>query len=325
MTKAILVSGAQPTGRLHIGNYLGALNNFVELQDSGEYSPYFFVADYHSLTQDFDPKSKRDEIRNVVRVYLKAGLDPEKSVIFVQSGVPAHAELAWILSCFTPYGELSRMTQFKEKSGKQRENINVGLFTYPVLMAADIILYDAKYVPVGEDQLQHLEFTREIVRRFNNRFGKTFVEPKPLMTSVPRLMSFDDPGSKMSKSSPGGCLFLDDSPEEIKKKIMSAVTDSENEIRYDKKKKPGLSNLLLIYSSLSNKSVKEIEKEFKGKGYGDFKKSLVETVSEALKPFREKEYSDNEIEEIIDKGNEKARLVADGKIREVRKKLGIEK
>lgn len=286
--------------------------------------PYFFVADYHSLTQDFDPKKKRDEIRNVVRAYLKAGLDPEKSVIFVQSGVPAHTELAWVLNSITPYGELSRMTQFKEKSSKQRENINVGLFTYPILMAADIILYDAKYVPVGEDQLQHLEFTREVVRKFNRKFGKTFVEPKPLMTAATRLMSLDDPEKKMSKSSPGGCLFLDDSPEEIKKKVMSAVTDSENEIRYDEKKKPGLSNLLLIYSSLSNTSVKDVEKEFKGRGYGDFKKSLVEIISGALEPFRKEEYSDEEIEKVIEKGNKKAGPVADKKMEEVRRKLGIE-
>jgi tryptophanyl-tRNA synthetase len=190
-------------------------------------------------------------------------------------------------------------------------------------MAADIVLYDVKYVPVGDDQLQHLEFTREVVRKFNRKFGKVFIEPKPLMTETPRLMSLDNPEKKMSKSSPKGCLFLDDSPQEIKKKIMSAVTDSGSEVKYDKKKKPGLSNLILIYSSFSNKSIKETEKEFKGKGYGDFKKALVEKATEALKPFREKEYSDKEIEKVIEKGNKKARIAADKKLKEVKEKLGI--
>jgi tryptophanyl-tRNA synthetase len=323
MVKPILISGIQPTGRLHVGNYLGALKNFVDLQNSGEYTPYFFVADYHSLTQNFDPREKMKEIKDVVRVYLKAGLDPKKSVIFVQSDISAHTELSWILSCFTPYGELSRMTQFKEKSKSQKENINVGLFTYPILMAADIVLYDVQYVPVGDDQLQHLEFTREIVRKFNRKFGKVFIEPKPLMTKTPRLMSLDDPKKKMSKSSPKGCLFLDDSPQEIKKKIMSAVTDSENKIKYDKKNKPGLSNLLALYSSLSDKSIKETEKEFQGKGYGDFKKTLVELITKKLELFRKKEYSDKEIEEVIEKGNKKARIAADKKLKEIKKKLGL--
>ncbi len=324
MGKPVLISGIQPTGKLHIGNYLGALKNFVELQEKGEYDPYFFVADYHSLTIDFGPEKKREEIRDLVRAYLKAGLDPKKSIIFVQSSISAHTELAWILSTVTPYGELSRMTQFKEKSIRQKENVNAGLFTYPVLMAADIILYDAQYVPVGEDQLQHLEFTREIIRKFNRKFGKTFVEPKPLVTNVPRLMSLNNPENKMSKSSPNSCLFLEDPPEEIEKKIMSAVTDSGSEIKYNEKGKPGLSNLLLIYSSLSDKPIKEIEKEFEGKGYGYFKKSLAELVVNALEPFREDKYSDREIESVIKKGNKKARAKADKKLKEVKENLGIE-
>lgn len=323
MNKNILVSGIQPTGRLHIGNYLGALKNFKELQDTNKYNSYFFVADLHSLTTEFDPEEKRDQIRNIVRAYLKAGLDYKKSIIFVQSDVPAHSELSWILSTVSPFGMLTRMTQFKDKSKTQKDNVNVGLFFYPILMAADIILYDAKYVPVGEDQIQHIEFTRELVRKFNHRFGNVFVEPKPLMTDVPRLMSLDNPLNKMSKSSPKGCLFLDDSPKEIKKKIMSAVTDSGSEVLYDEKNKKAVSNLLLIYSSLSSKSIKEIEKEFKGKGYGDFKKSLAEVVTEALAPFREEKYKDKEIDKIIEEGNKKANEMASKKMKEIKKSLGI--
>src|SRR3989344_2452365 len=189
MKKPVLISGIQPTGRLHLGNYLGALKQFVELQNSGKYQCFFFIADYHSLTQDFDPKQKTKEVLDVATTYLAAGLIPKKSTIFVQSQVPEHTELAWILNTITPFGELRRMTQFKDKSDSQSENINVGLFDYPVLMAADVILYDAQFVPVGEDQLQHLELTRELARRFNNRFGKTFTEPHPILAKTPRVMS----------------------------------------------------------------------------------------------------------------------------------------
>jgi tryptophanyl-tRNA synthetase len=215
------------------------------------------------------------------------------------------------------------MTQFKKKSKTQKNNVNAGLFFYPVLMAADIVLYDAQYVPVGEDQIQHLEFTREIVRKFNNRYEDIFVEPEELLTSTSRLMSLADPENKMSKSSPKGCLFLDDSPKEIKKKIMSAVTDSGEKIKYDEKNKKAVSNLMNIYQAFSGKKIKEIEKEFKGKGYGDFKKSLVELVTENLKPFREQKYSDKEIEKIIKQGNKKAFKKAAEKIEKVKEALGL--
>ena len=321
--KSLLISGIQPTGRLHLGNYLGALSNFVKIQNSEDYNPYFFVADYHSLTINFSPKKKREEIRNLIRIYLKAGLNSEKSVIFVQSALSAHTELTWILATVTPYGELSRITQFKEKSKENKNNINAGLFLYPVLMAADILLYDAKWVPVGDDQLQHLEFTREIARHFNKKFGETFIEPKPLMTETPRLMSLNNPENKMSKSSPKGCLFLDDSPEEIERKIKSAVTDSGTEVKYNEDDKKAISNLMLIYASLSNKPIKGIEREFKGKGYGEFKKSLIYLLIDTLEPFREKKYLDKEIEKIIEDGNNKARNIADKKLQEVKKKIGV--
>lgn len=321
--KPLLISGIQPTGRLHLGNYLGALSNFVKIQNSEDYNPYFFVADYHSLTVNFNPEKKREEVRNLIRSYLKAGLNPEKSVIFIQSALSAHTELTWILATITPYGELTRMTQFKEKSKKNKNNINAGLFLYPVIMAADILLYDAERVPVGDDQLQHLELTREIARRFNKKFGETFIEPKPLMTETPRLMSLNNPENKMSKSSPKGCLFLDDSPEEIEKKIKSAVTDSGAEIKYNEDDKKAISNLMLIYTSLSNKPIKDIEREFKGKGYGEFKKSLIHLLINTLEPFREKKYLDKEIEKIIEDGNNKARNIADKKLQEVKKKIGV--
>ncbi len=323
MSKPILISGIQPTGRLHVGNYLGAIKNFKKLQDSGDYQPYFFVADLHSLTTEFDPNEKRDQVREIIRTYLKAGLDPKESTIFVQSEIPPNVELSWILSTVTPYGMLSRMTQFKKKSKNQKNNINAGLFFYPVLMAADIVLYDAQYVPVGEDQIQHLEFTREIVRKFNNRYGDIFKEPEELLTHTSRLMSLTDPENKMSKSSPKGCLFLDDSPKEIKKKIMSAVTDSGKEIKYDEKNKKAVSNLMNIYHAFSGKKIKEIEKEFEGKGYGDFKKTLAELVTKKLEPFREEKYSDKEIEKIIKQGNKKALKRADKKIKKVKKALGL--
>ncbi|MDP3947578.1 MAG: tryptophan--tRNA ligase [bacterium] len=252
MSKPVLISGIQPTGSLHIGNYLGALKHFVELQNSGTYECYFFIADYHSLTEAFTKEEKERQVLDLTATFLAAGLDPKRSTLFIQSHVPASTELAWILSTLTPLGELRRMTQFKEKGGEQ-EQANVGLFTYPVLMAADILLYDAKVVPVGEDQLQHLELARTLARKFNAKFGETFVEPKALMTSVPRLMGLKNPEKKMSKSDPTGCLFLDDAPEAIRKKVMGAVTDSGGAVAYDPKQRPGISNLVLIYAAMSAK------------------------------------------------------------------------
>jgi tryptophanyl-tRNA synthetase len=279
------------------------------------------------LTEDFDPKEKNGQILNLAADYLAAGLGPKKSVIFLQSQVPQSTELAWILSTIAPFGELSRMTQFKEKSGAQKENINVGLFTYPTLMAADILLYDAEVVPVGEDQLQHLELARTLARKFNSKFGETFVEPKALMTATPRLMSLDDPTKKMSKSRPAGCLFIDDSPKEIEQKIKTAVTDSSSEVKYDEQNKPAISNLLMIYSELSGKSVGEIEKKFAGKGYADFKKSLAEIVSEYFADFRNKKAALLKkpaiIKKVLQRGSGQAAKVAQKKIEEVKKKIGI--
>jgi len=331
--KPILISGIQPTGKLHLGNYLGALKNFVKLQNSGKYQCYFFIADLHSLTEDFNPKQKPIQIKDLIADYLAAGINPKKSIIFAQSAIPAHSELAWILDTITSLGELRRMTQFKEKSESAPQNINVGLFTYPTLMAADILLYDAAFVPVGEDQLQHLELTRALARKLNAKFparaggGKTLLEPKALITSVPRLMSLDDPTKKMSKSRSAGCLFLDDSPAIIKAKIMRATTDSGKEIKYNEKNKPGISNLLLIYSALSNKSVKTIEKIYEGKGYAEFKKDVARVVVKALAPFQKKKKELVKkpilIKRVLAAGNKKANTVASKKILEIKKKIGL--
>jgi len=325
--KPILISGIQPSGRLHLGNYLGGLKNFVELQNSNRYQCYFFIADLHSLTENYNPQKKQDQIFNLMADYLAIGLDPKKSVIFLQSQVPAHSELAWILNTITPIGELQRMTQFKNKSEKQEENINVGLFDYPVLMAADILLYDAQYVPVGDDQLQHLELTRTLVRKFNSRFGETFIEPKAILTNVSRLMSLDNPQKKMSKSDPASCLFIDDSPEEIKEKIKKAVTDSGSEIKLDRQKKPAISNLIDIYSNLTGISPEKIEIKFKNKGYIDFKLDLANVISNYFSSYREKkaELLKNPafLKKLIKNGSEKAAKVASAKLLEVKEKIGI--
>lgn len=321
--KPILISGIQPTGKLHLGNYLGALKNFVDLQNSGKYNCYFFVADLHSLTEDFNPKEKPKQILELAANFLAAGLNPKKSTIFVQSQIPAHSELAWILNTITPLGELERMIQFKDKSKSQKKNINLGLFAYPALMAADILLYDAKFVPVGEDQLQHLELTRTLARKFNNKFIKVFVEPKALLTEAPRVMSLDDPTKKMSKSRPAGCLFLDDSPKTIQEKLARAVTDSGREIKYDPKNKPAISNLLIIYSALSDKPIKTIEEKYIGEGYADFKKELAKIISDSLKPFQKTKTQSARIKSILKTGSQKAQKQAQTKLREVKQKIGL--
>lgn len=327
MAKPILVSGIQPTGRLHVGNYLGMLKNAVELQNSGKYQCYYFIADFHSLTEESTRKEKEKQIIEAAADCLAAGLNPKKSVIFQQSQIPAHAELAWILNTITPFGELRRMTQFKDKSGIAPENINVGLFDYPVLMAADIIMYDAEFVPVGEDQLQHIELTRTLARKFNSKFGKTFVESKALLTPTPRVMSLTDPAKKMSKSQPEGCLFIDEEPEDIKRKMSRATTDSGSEIKHDRKNKPGISNLLEIYSSLTGEPVAKIEKKFAGKGYAEFKKSLAEEVSDYFADFRKKKREltkkPDELKKVLQLGSEQAAEKADKKISEVKKKVGL--
>lgn len=353
MPKPVLLSGAQPTGRFHLGGYLGALKNWVSLQNSGKYSCYFPIVDLHSLTIDFEPKEKRAQILELAADYMAAGLSPTKSVLFLQSMVPAHSELAWVLNTITPLGELERMTQFKDKILKPivisgttssieetspertieivREEVanrmNAGLLTYPVLQAADILLYDTKFVPVGEDQVQHLELTRTLARKFNSRFGNTFVEPQVLLTVAPRVMSLKNPEKKMSKSEPETCLFLDDSPETIRAKVSVAVTDSGSEVVFDKEKKPGVSNLLTIYSAITDTPVQELETRFKGASYRDFKTSLAEAIIEHLAPFRKKKATllkkPATLVKALRDGSKKAGKAANSKMARVRKALGV--
>lgn len=325
MAKPILVSGMQPSGRLHIGNYLGALKNLVELQNSGKYQCYFTVVDLHSLTEPFEPEEKRLQTLDLVAGYLAAGLNPKKSVLFLQSQVPAHTELTWIFNTITPMGELERMTQYKDKA--DRHGSNAGLFTYPVLMAADILLYDPKWIPVGDDQSQHIELARTIARKFNARFGNTFIEPQILLTPAARIMSLSEPSKKMSKSIPTSCVFMDDSPEEIMQKVKRAVTDSGSEITYDKARKPALSNLITIYGAFSDKTIPAIEKHFSGKGYGQFKLELAQLIIDSLEPYRKKKAQlikkPAVLTKILKEGSVQARKVADKKIEEVKKKIGI--
>jgi tryptophanyl-tRNA synthetase len=320
-------SGIRPTGELHIGNYLGAIRQWVELQKSNEC--FFSIVDYHAITTPFEPEKMEKNILETAIAYLAAGVDPEKSVLFVQSQVKEHTELAWILGTITPLGELKRMTQFKEKAKKHPEYINAGLLNYPLLMAADILLYKADLVPVGKDQVQHVELTREIARRFNKMFGKVFKEPKVLLSEGEKIMSLQNPKKKMSKTDdPSGCIGLFDEPEIIKKKIMSAVTDSGKEIIFDRKRKPGISNLLTIYSLFSGKSIKELEKKFKKSGYESFKKELAKLLILSLEPFRKKknELLRREIylKEILERGRKKASVIAQSTMKEVKQKIGFE-
>ena len=332
--RQILISGIQPSGKLHLGNYLGALKNFVDLQNSGKYECYFFIADLHSLTEEFEPGGKTKQILELMADFIAAGLDPKKSVIFQQSQVPAHSELAFILNTLTPMGELERMTQYKDKTTspttynlQPKNSSNVGLFTYPTLMASDIILYDAKFVPTGDDQDQHLELTRTLVRKFNSKFGKVFLEPQGLHTDIPRVISLGDPTRKMSKSIPETCLFIDDAPEVIESKIKRAVTDSDSVIKFDLGKKPAISNLLKIYSSLSNRSVKELEHSFANKSYSEFKSSLAALIVNHFSKYRIKKKSllanPKTLVANLNSGSKKASTIAAKKIAEVKKKIGL--
>ena len=326
--KKTMLSGIQPSGDLHLGNYLGAVKNWAELAD--EFDCYYFMADLHSLTVRQNPAELRRRSVNQLAQYIACGLDPEKNVLFLQSHVHEHAELGWILNCFTMFGELSRMTQFKDKSAKNTENINGGLFTYPALMAADILLYQADYVPVGEDQKQHCELTRDVAMRFNNIYGETFKVPEPYIPKVgARIMSLGTPTSKMSKSDPQGCVFLMDKPEEIARKFKRAVTDSDTEgcVRYAPAEKPGVANLMSIYASVTGRSYAEIEREFDGQGYGAFKPAVGDAVAEALRPIREdaermiadKAY----LQQVYAEGAQKASVIARRTLRKVYKKVGL--
>lgn len=320
-------SGIQPTGNIHIGNYLGALKQFVELQ--GNSDCIYCIVDLHSITVPQDPKKLRESIRNVAALYLAVGVDPKKSTVFVQSDVPGHSELSWILTCCSYTGELSRMTQFKQKS-KEKESAPTGLFMYPVLMAADILLYDTQIVPVGDDQKQHIELTRDLAVRINGKYGKdTLVVPEgKYMKSGARIMALDEPTNKMSKSAENefSRISLLDPPNKIKKAIMRATTDSDGEVRFDAENKPGISNLLSIYSVFSGISIEQLEKKYQGSGYGDFKKDLVEVVVDALAPIQQK-YNDvmesGELDKILKEGAEKAGAIAQKTLRRVKENFGL--
>ena len=326
--KKVLLSGIQPSGDLHLGNYLGAIKNWAELSD--QFDCYWFMADLHIITVRQDPAELRRRTLTQIATYIACGLDPEKNTIFVQSHVHQHAELGWVLDCYTMFGELSRMTQFKDKSAKHADNINAGLFTYPCLMAADILLYQPDFVPVGEDQKQHVEICRDIANRFNHAYGEVFKVPQPYIPKAgARVMSLNQPDTKMSKSIPEGCVFLMEKPEDIMRKFKRAITDSDTErcVRFDREQKPGVSNLMGIYSAITGKSYEEIEREFEGKGYGAFKPVVGETVVEMLRPIREetqrlladKAY----LEGVYRAGAERASYVAEKTLRKVYKKVGF--
>lgn len=326
-----IVSGIQPTGDLNIAGYLGAVKNFIKLQKELEdYEFFIFIADLHSITTKRDKLELRKKIRQLAALYLACGLDKEKTTLFIQSEVASHSQLAYILQCNTYIGECERMTQFKDKSKKQESGITVALFTYPVLMAADILIYDPDIVPVGEDQKQHLELTRDIAIRFNKRYGEdSFTIPKPLIAKVgARIMSLTEPTKKMSKSdlNPKSRISLLDPENIIRKRISSAVTDSEGSIRYDKKNKPGVANLMTIYSTITNNSFETIENKYSNLGYKEFKNDLADIIVKELLPIQEK-YNEligsKELDEILDRGAKRANQVAYKKIMKINNKVGL--
>lgn len=328
MEKKRVFSGIQPSGDLHIGNYLGAIVNWVEAQDTHE--NVFSIVDLHAITVPQDPKKLQANILELAKVLLASGIDPKKSTLFLQSDRPEHSELAWILNCFTYFGETSRMTQFKEKSGKQRENTTVGLFDYPVLQAADILLYDTDEVPVGEDQKQHVEITRDIAQRVNKRVGKVFVVPEPVIKKEgARIMSLVDPTKKMSKSDKSEFSYINirDNAETIQKKFTKAQTDSENKIKFDKTKKPGISNLLNIMAVATNTTIPELEKKYANSNYGEFKKDVADSVIEMLAPIQAKlaEYDKNEdyVRKVLADGAKAVAPRAQETLQRVKKAVGL--
>lgn len=319
-------SGIQPTGKIHIGNYLGSIKQFVELQEKAEC--VFFIVDWHAITIPYLPENLQKNILDAAICYLASGIDPEKSILFVQSQVKEHAELAWLLNTACPAGDLLRMTQYKEKSKQFKGKIGAGILNYPILMAADILLYKTEVVPVGQDQKQHVELARTIARKFNNMFGETFVEPGVKLQEMgAKIMALNNPKKKMSKSIPETCLYLFDEPEIIKKKIMGAITDTGKQIKYSPNQKPGISNLLTIYHLFSGQEIPEIEKKFKNKNYSEFKKALANLLIEKLEPLRKKkkELDSREVfvKEILEKGARKARIIAQSTMQEVRQKMGL--
>ncbi len=326
--KKVIFSGMQPTGVITIGNYFGALKNWVKLNE--EYNCLFCVVDMHSITVRQDPAKLRKSSRELIALYIAAGLDPEKNIIYYQSHVPAHAELAWILNCFTYMGELNRMTQFKDKSAKNEQNLNAGLYTYPALMAADILLYQTDLVPVGNDQKQHLELARDIATRFNNTFSPTFTVPDPYIAKVgARICSLQEPTKKMSKSdeNPNATISLLDDVAVIRNKIKRAVTDSDANIAYDPEKKPGVSNLLEIYSLSTAKTMDEVVDHFEGKGYGELKSEVADALVAEIEPiqkrFKEIMADKKYLDGIIKKNAETASYLASKTLRKVKKKVGF--
>ncbi|MGF9892348.1 tryptophan--tRNA ligase [Priestia megaterium] len=325
MMKTIF-SGIQPSGTITLGNYIGAMKQFVELQH--DYNCHFCIVDQHAITTPQDRLALRKNIRSLAALYVAVGIDPAKSTLFIQSEVPAHTEAGWMLQCVAYIGELERMTQFKDKSAG-KEAVSAGLLTYPPLMAADILLYNTDLVPVGEDQKQHLELTRDLAERFNKKYNDIFTIPEVRIPKVgARVMSLQDPTKKMSKSDPNQKAFITllDDAKTIEKKIKSAVTDSEGIVRYDKENKPGISNLLSIYSILANKSIQDIEAMYEGKGYGDFKADTAKVVAEALAPIQERYYElvdSSELDDILDQGADKANATANKMLRKMRNAMGI--
>ena len=324
--KKRIFSGIQPSGDLTLGSYMGAIRNWVHLQD--DYDCLYCIVDMHAITVKQVPADLRRRSLEQLAQYIACGLDPEKNIMFIQSHVPQHAELSWVLSCYTQYGELGRMTQFKQKSQQHADNITAGLFTYPILMAADILLYQADLVPVGEDQKQHVELCRDIANRFNFTFSDTFTLPEPFIPKMgARIMSLGNPENKMSKSDPDGCVYLMDKPEDIMRKFKRAVTDCETAVRYDKVNKPGISNLLTIYCAATNCTIEEAETKFADQGYGVFKPAVGEAVVELMRPVREeatrllgdKAY----LETIYKTGAERASALANKTLRKVYKKVGF--
>ena len=324
--KKRILTGLKPTGEITLGNYIGAIEQMVRMQD--KYDSYLFVADLHALTIPQDPKELHERIRRFIAMYIACGIDPNKNTIYIQSENEYIPAMSYLLECTTYYGEASRMIQFKEKS-KQNKNFSVGLLTYPVLMAVDILYCDADYVPVGIDQKQHVELARDIADRFNKRYGETFVLPEPLVSkSGVKIKDLKDPSRKMSKSeeNPQGVISMFDEPEVIKKKIMKATTDSDNQVKFDEENKPGISNLFNIASIITKTPIEEIEKDFEGKGYGDFKKYVAEVTAEHIRKIQEK-YKDlinsSEIEKILDNGKEKTRELAKEKYNLMKERMGV--
>ena len=321
-----IFSGAQPTGNVHLGNYLGALRNWVALQK--EYESFFCIVNLHAITVAQDPKILAEKTRELARIYLAVGIDPEVSTVFAQSDVPHHAELAWLLNCVTRMSELERMTQFKDKARKQGENVGVGYFDYPVLMAADILLYQTDLVPVGEDQKQHLELTRDIAIRFNRDYGETFRVPEAFIPKVgARIMSLADPTKKMSKSdeeSEAGCIMLLDDADAVRRKFKRAVTDSGTEIRFDATR-PAITNLLTIYHLLTDKSMDEIEEHFKGSGYAKLKEELADVTIEFLRPFQERVrgIDDGKLDQILERGAARAEEIAEATLAKAKISMGL--